>query len=135
MSLKKTGTCLCGAVKIEASPAKKEIAACHCGQCNTWGGSALLVVDAGTSLKIEGAENIATFRHAPDAKGERAFCKRCGTHIYCKVLGPGIYLVPAGLLHGIDDFKLNAQVFIDKKPPYYSFAEHTLLMSEKDMEG
>jgi hypothetical protein len=135
MSLKKTGSCLCGAVTLEASPQKKEIAACHCGQCATWGGSALLVVDGGTDVKIEGAENITTFRHAPDAKGERAFCKICGTHLYCKVLGPDIYLIPAGFLHGIDDFKLTAQVFIDKKPSYYHFAEPTLSMTEKDMES
>ncbi len=55
---------------------------------------------------------------------ERAFCKRCGTHLYYKLLATGEYFVPAGVFDS-GDFQLATQIYIDKKPGYYSFANQT----------
>lgn len=123
------GHCLCGSVSF-TSPEAKEIGACHCGFCRRWGGGALLAVHCGPGVQFSGAEHISVY--ASSQWAERAFCKNCGTHLYYKLLATGEYLVPAGAFDS-DDFKLASQIYIDKKPPYYSFANQTPMLTEQQV--
>ncbi len=123
------GHCLCGAVRF-TSPAARAIGACHCGFCRRWGGGPLLAVHCGPDVRFEGAEHIGVY--ASSAWAERAFCRHCGTHLFYKLLATGEYFVPAGAFDG-DDFEMASQIFIDKKPGYYEFANDTPKLTEQQV--
>lgn len=123
------GHCLCGAVSF-TSPDAKEISVCHCGFCRRWGGGPLLAVHCGPDVKFNGTEQIATY--ASSEWAERAFCKSCGSHLYYKLLATGEYFVPAGAFES-DEFELASQIYIDKKPAYYAFANTTPMLTEQQV--
>lgn len=121
------GRCLCGAVSVQAQEVTN-VEACHCGMCRQWGGGPFLSVQCGTDVKFTGAENIAEFDSSDWAS--RAFCKICGTHLYYFFKPARSYAVPAGLFQGQDGFHFREQIFVDKKPDYYEFANKTECLTE-----
>jgi hypothetical protein len=123
------GQCLCGAVSF-TSPDVKEIGACHCGFCRRWSGGPMLAVHCGPDVEFKGTQNIGVYSSSQWA--ERAFCKNCGTHLYYKLLATGEYFVPAGAFDS-SDFELSSQIYIDKKPGYYSFANQTPMLTEQQV--
>ncbi|WP_128003650.1 GFA family protein [Piscinibacter defluvii] len=123
------GQCLCGAVAV-TSPKAREIGACHCGFCRRWGGGPLLAVHCGPAVEFQGGEHVSVF--ASSQWAERAFCSKCGTHLYYKLLATGEYFVPAGVFDSTD-FELASQIYIDKKPSYYSFANQTPMLTEQQV--
>lgn len=123
------GQCLCGAVTFR-SPTAREISVCHCGSCRRWGGGPLLAVHCGPNVRFEGGDQLAVF--ASSEWAERAFCRQCGTHLYYKLLATGEYFVPAGAFKS-SDFELASQIFIDNKPPYYTFANETTMLTEQQV--
>ncbi len=90
----------------------------------------MLAVHCGPDVEFTGAGNIAVYPSSQWA--ERAFCKTCGTHLYYKLLATGEYFVPAGAFES-GDFELASQIYIDKKPSYYSFANQTPMLTEQQV--
>ncbi len=90
----------------------------------------MLAVHCGPNVEFAGAENIAVY--ASSEWAERAFCKNCGTHLYYKLLATGEYFVPAGAFESAD-FVLASQIYIDKKPNYYSFVNQTPTLTEQQV--
>jgi hypothetical protein len=123
------GHCLCGAVGF-TSPDARDIGACHCASCRRWGGGPLLAVHCGPDVQFSGTESIAVY--ASSSWAERAFCKNCGTHLYYKLLSTGEFFVPAGAFES-SDFQLASQIYIDKKPGYYAFANQTPMLTEQQV--
>jgi hypothetical protein len=124
------GTCLCGSVSIAAAE-HADMTACHCGMCQRWGGGPLLSVHCGSDVKITGAEDVSVFKSSDWA--ERAFCSKCGTHLYYRLIPANEYIVPAGLFQIGTEFKFREQIFIDKKPPYYEFSNQTTQLTETEV--
>lgn len=116
------GECLCGAVTIDA-PDNTEMSACHCTMCRRWGGGPLLCVHGSDEADITGKELITTFRSSDWA--ERAFCSRCGTHLYYRLIPSNEYAFPAGLFQDGPAFQFTEQIFVDQKPASYSFGNRT----------
>jgi hypothetical protein len=123
------GQCLCRAVSL-TSPEAREIGACHCGFCRRWGGGPLLAVHCGADVQFRGGEHISVYPSSDWA--ERAFCNRCGTHLYYKLLATGEYFVPAGVFDSTE-FEIASQIYIDKKPDYYSLANQTPVLTEQQV--
>lgn len=90
----------------------------------------MLAVHCGSGVEFSGTENITVF--ASSEWAERAFCRHCGTHLYYKLLATGEYFVPAGTFEKTD-FELASQIYVDKKPPYYSFSNHTPMLTEQQV--
>ena len=124
------GTCLCGAVSVSVSD-QSSVSACHCGMCRRWGGGPALVVPCGTGVLIANEDAVTVFRSSEWA--ERGFCSNCGTHLFYRVLGSGEYFIPAGLLGDDVSLEFTEQIFIDKKPAYYDFANSTEDMTEAEV--
>lgn len=125
------GRCLCGAVSVSFPFQKDSFDACHCGMCRKWGGGPLLTVDAGTQVSFEGAQSIGTYGSSEWA--ERGFCKSCGTHLFYRLKKTGFYNLPLGLLENADQLKFHMQIFVDKKPAHYEFANDTERMTEAEV--
>jgi hypothetical protein len=124
------GTCLCGAITLTATD-KKHVDACHCGMCRRWGGGPALGVMCGTDVQIDGADKVKAYRSSD--WGERAFCSECGTHLFYRLVPTGEYFLPAGLFQDGVEFEFTEQIFIDRKPAYYDFANQTENMTEAEV--
>ena len=120
---KRTGSCVCGSVKISAGAASDAVGACHCGTCRKWGGGPFMELNCGTDVTFEGEENISVYDSSEWA--ERGFCSKCGTHLFYRLKGNREHMVTVGLFEDQSNLTFESQVFIDAKPYYYSFAEKT----------
>jgi hypothetical protein len=122
--------CLCGAVHIKATSMSKHVGACHCGMCRKWGGGPFMEVDCGTDVTFTGEDNISVFDSSKWA--ERGFCRQCGSHLFYRLKDNGLYMIPVGLFAD-NGFVFDHQVFVDKKPSYYRFANKTKDMTEQQV--
>jgi hypothetical protein len=120
------GKCLCGAITI-TSPELSTMSVCHCGTCRRWGGGPFMTVHGGPDVRVEG-DKVKAYRSSEWA--ERAFCGECGTHLYYHLLPKNDYILSAGLFEESRDFRFESQIFIDRKPASYSFAEATVQLTE-----
>ncbi len=127
-STKKTGSCLCGAVRITANKPSNTVGACHCAMCRKWSGGPFMEIDCGTDVSFEGINDITIYDSSSWA--ERGFCKKCGSHLFYRLKESQQHMVPVGLFDSQENFVFENQVFIDKKPVYYSFSNKT-----NDMTG
>lgn len=121
------GACLCGAVAVSVRPVKA-VEACHCGMCRRWGGGPLLSLHGGTDVQVSNRDEVSVYESSPWA--DRAFCRRCGTHLYYLLKPTGHHAVSAGLFQDRPDLELTEQIFIDRKPVYYEFANETVVLTE-----
>ncbi len=117
----RNGSCLCKAVKFEAT-CENGVGACNCSMCRTWNGGPQMAVPCGENVVFAGEENIATYQSSDWA--ERGFCQKCGSHLFYRFHG-NQHMMLAGLFDNAEDFVLGTQYFIDDKPAFYSFANKT----------
>ena len=129
--IKGNGSCLCGAIRITANNFNNKVGACHCGMCRKWGGGPLMAVNCGTDVLFEGEDNISVFNSSGWA--ERGFCKKCGSHLFYRLKESQQHIIPVGLFDDQELFVFDSQVFIDKKPQFYSFANKTNDMTEAEV--
>lgn len=125
------GTCLCGSVKILAKTMRTQVGTCHCNMCRKWGGGPLMAVDCGREVIFEGKENISVYDSSEWA--ERAFCNKCGSHLYYRLKESEQFIMPVGLFDNEETFTFDHQIFIDKKPSFYRFANVTKNMTEAEV--
>ena len=121
-----TGGCLCGAVRFSAA-AKREIGACHCSMCRRWTAGPFLTVDCSDAFAVSDAASVELYRSSDWA--ERAFCKRCGSTLFYRLVGSNHHFVSAETLDDTSGFALTHQIFIDEKPAYYDFVNKTKNMT------
>jgi hypothetical protein len=125
------GRCLCGAVKFTANKINNNVAACHCGMCRRWGGGPLMAVSCGTDVVFEGEENITIYNSSDWA--ERGFCGKCGSHLFYRLKEINEHQMPVGLFDDQGSFNFDLQVFTDRKPAFYSFANKTNEITEAEV--
>jgi len=126
-----SGSCLCGKVSFKAKQVNPHIGACHCGMCRKWSGAPLMAVDCGDDVTFAGEENISVY-HSSDW-AERGFCSNCGTHLFYRLKESKQHMMPVGLFDDNSQFVFDHQIFIDRKPDFYSFSNHTSNMTEAEV--
>ena len=124
-------SCLCGEVKVNVASQNNSVGACHCGICRKWAGGPFMAIDCGTDVSFENSDNISVYSSAEWV--ERGFCKNCGSHLFYRLKQAQQYFIPAGLFDNADNFIFDHQVFVDNKPHYYDFANHTRDMTEAEV--
>ena len=80
------GGCLCGAVRYEARPAKRDGYYCHCRMCQLAFGNtraAFLNLKQGALRWVAGSPTL----FASSKLAQRGFCNRCGTPLTFAYLG------------------------------------------------
>lgn len=125
------GTCLCGSVKINLKTLNTQVGACHCSMCRKWGSGPFMAIDCGTDVSFEGNENISVYDSSEWA--ERAFCNKCGSHLFYRLKESKQFFMSVGLFKNEERFNLKHQVFIDNKPSFYSFSNQTDNMTEAEL--
>ena len=114
--MRRTGECLCGAVKFTATLTKPEIQACHCVQCQKWTGGGPLYVCNITDIAFEDDDALARYRAS--AWGERVFCATCGSTIMWKMQDRSPNSVASGLLNDQSGLTVTQEIFIDHRPDW-----------------
>lgn len=127
------GKCLCGKVKVSARELSSHISTCHCGMCRKWTGSMLMSVDAKTSNNFKYSPEDMVSKYQSSEWAERGFCKECGTSLFYHSLYDDNFFVPIGLFDDVEDAVFEEEIFIDKKPYYYEFANNTKKLTEADI--
>jgi len=77
-----SGTCFCGAVRIETQGEPAGMGYCHCGSCRSWSGgpvNAFTLWQPDAVRVVAGAEHLATYSKNPFI--ERQYCAKCGGHL------------------------------------------------------
>lgn len=132
------GGCNCGAVRFEITSQPGEVGACHCGMCRKYSGGVFLGVAVpkdGFRLTLE--EGLAIY--ASSEWAERAFCNRCGSSLFYRVTAPGPLQgechVGLGCFDDPSGVELTEEIYIDRKPAGYSFAQATQKMTQAEVEA
>lgn len=79
-----TGACACGAVRFEVRAPFTTALYCHCNRCQRRSGAAASAnarVAASALGIVAGAEEVRVWQ-PPDAGWPKAFCGRCGGHLF-----------------------------------------------------
>lgn len=115
-----TGSCLCGSVCVTLRRPHREVDVCHCSMCQTWGGAMYAGIEA-DDFTVEGDEHITRY---PSSKwAQRAFCSKCGSHLWYKFVPTGNRTFLAGLFDLPEGLPIKHQIFIDEKPDWFDLAQ------------
>lgn len=90
-----------------------------------------MAADGNQDVSFEGEEHVV--RYASSDWAERGFCGKCGTHLFYHLKGHNKYILPVGLLDTDVELDFDHQIFIEKKPGYYSFANETKNMTGEEV--
>jgi len=110
------GHCLCGAVTITvAGEHDPRVGACHCRMCQRWTGGVFVCFHAAASaVKVVG--EVTRYRSSGFA--ERAFCPRCGSHLWFNNVENGGEAQGYDLMPGLFDasraWPLRSEIYIDR---------------------
>lgn len=106
------GRCLCGAVRLRVARTGDDLGACHCRMCQRWSGGLFLCLNApADAVEVEG--EVA--RHASSEFAERAFCPRCGSHLWMRDTDPDAdYDLMPGLFDAMLDRPLTFEIYTDQ---------------------
>lgn len=108
-----TGHCLCSAVSITvAGVHDPRPGACHCRMCKRWAGGVFMCFDAqADAVTVTG--HVA--RYASSEFSERAFCPRCGSHLWMRDTDkPGnSYELMPGLFDGATGWTIRSEIYAD----------------------
>jgi hypothetical protein len=82
-------------------------------------------------MRIGGEEHVTRYRTSERA--ERGFCRRCGSHLFIRVLATGRLVLPVGLFALDRELRFDHQIFIDRKPAFYTFADETRCLTGDEL--
>jgi hypothetical protein len=111
-----SGHCLCGAVVITVDGAHDpRVGACHCRMCQRWSGGLFLCFEAEASaVTVQGEVT----RYRSSAFAERAFCPRCGSHLWFNDVEeggqPSRYELMPGLFDAARIWPLRSEIYVDR---------------------
>ena len=112
-SEKRSGGCLCGAVRYSTDWPPLSVATCQCANCQKQAGSSIsvLAMVPAAGLEITGELNIYADRGDSGGTVYRKFCPKCGSPVISDIPGleaQGVRVIKAGTLD--DRTGLNPQM-------------------------
>ena len=121
----KTGSCLCGAVRLEIEgELERPPEACHCTQCRKQTGHFLAAVNVRRSaLTIHGTEHVKWYQSSE--KVQRGFCSNCGSTLFWNPTIDGYewIAVAMGTFDSPSGVRLARHTFVGDKGDYYEIAD------------
>ena len=116
------GHCLCGAVRVRvAGDHLGAVGICHCRMCQRWNGTIWGAFEAAPDA-VDITGEVA--RYASTDFSERAFCPRCGAHLWLRDTdsSDAVYELMPGLFDGAAEFPLISEIYTDRAPAYAPLA-------------
>ncbi len=119
---KRSGGCLCGAVRYELSLGEPKFDVCHCAMCRRWSAGPFMGVHCQRPATMTKDEGLQWYRSSQWA--ERGFCSRCGTSLFWRLAeNPQVFSASIDSLDDADGLELDRHFFSDSKPARYAFAD------------
>ncbi|MBI1258524.1 MAG: GFA family protein [Chloroflexi bacterium] len=128
---RRTGGCLCGAVRFEAHIPKNEIHVCHCHMCRKLAGGPGFALACDPDIKITG-EALRWYKSSKWA--QRGFCGQCGANLFYK-LEPEYgehFNLSATTLDDENGLKIVKHIYVDSQPDYYEFADDAPRLTQEE---
>ena len=118
-----SGKCECGKVSFQVPNLRKDLTACHCGQCRRTSGHlwASTYAPAYQDMVFTADEGLAWY--ASSSFATRGFCRFCGSSLFYRMQGESGVGIAIGCLDETDDFKLAKHIFVADKGEYYDICD------------
>jgi len=98
-----SGSCFCGAIRIEASGAPVEMGFCHCRSCRAHSGAPVTAFTLWKEGQVKVTRGVGLFaRFSKTGFSDRHFCTRCGGIVMVGHPELGMTDVHAGILPDLD---------------------------------
>lgn len=118
------GACLCAAVRYEIDGPFSIMVHCHCSMCRKHHGGSFGTF-AGAPLMgfrwLAGADQVVTY--ASSEKGQRSFCRTCGSVTPLLLEDLDLAICPAGNLLGDPEIRPSNHYFAASRAPWYSITD------------
>lgn len=122
MSIMRTGSCLCGAVRFRTRGALRGVVYCHCTQCRKQSGHFVAATNAkDADIAIEGEQAIKWYQASDAAK--RGFCATCGSLLFWKHNDLDSISIMAGSFDRPSGLTDESYIFVGDKGDYYEICD------------
>jgi hypothetical protein len=119
------GGCLCGAVRFEVRGKLGPLVYCHCATCRRANGSAFAANAPVRTRYVEwlaGREAMTEYESSPGKF--RAFCRRCGSPVYSRVVAdPTTLRIRIGTLDGDPGRRALAHFWVSTKASWFEITD------------
>ena len=129
---RRSGGCLCGAVRFDATVEQHEFSACNCDACRRWGSAPFMAVNA-SDVVFEDDRSLR--RHRSSDWAERGFCSTCGSSLFFRLVNQGAaagYEISVGAFDDQSGLKMTGEIFVDRAPGVYAFAGISTRLTEAE---
>jgi hypothetical protein len=117
-----TGSCLCGAVRLEIEGDLHPPDACHCTACRKSSGHYFVSTDVPRSaLTVHGEDKVSWYRSSD--KVRRGFCSVCGSPLFWDPLGRDWTGIAMGALDKPTNSHIAVHVHTAEKGDYYQICD------------
>lgn len=99
-----TGGCLCGAVRYAVRGPLRDVIVCHCVECRRSNGTSAAYTSADRDdVEVFDADGALSWFWGPQSatRGERGFCRRCGSSLFWRTPERPTLGITAGTLDGV----------------------------------
>ncbi|MEN8281316.1 GFA family protein [Acinetobacter gerneri] len=127
------GQCLCGKTHFEAEILNSDVHVCHCSMCRKHSSGVIMTLDI-VPKSLNFTANSALKIYDSSEWGERGFCSECGTSLFWRMKNNEYCNVNVFALDLPEtDLHLDSEIYIDHKPEFYAFKNHTKQMTEAEV--
>ena len=108
------GSCICGAVKYEATGNPPRFYHCHCSRCRKASGTGHatnLFLEPGQLKWLSGEDQVRSYKVPEALRFSNAFCATCGGRVPRQRNNPDVVMIPAGSLDDETPIKPQARIF------------------------
>jgi len=126
MTNRRTGGCLCGAVRYEAEGEPLFAAICYCRDCQRASGSAFVpfMGFAAKNVRFSGQTRVMVSRAANGGDAHRNFCPTCGSLLFGGIVGVhDQHTIYAGSLDDTAAFEPQFAIFNKSRPAWAPLPE------------
>ncbi|WP_421867925.1 GFA family protein [Motiliproteus sp.] len=119
------GSCLCGALRYQASGHLDIFQYCHCSRCRKFTGSAHaanLFVQPEHFQWLSSTETLGRFEPDNSRYFATSFCKTCGSSMPWIAKGGKVVVIPAGTLDQVPDIRPSQNIFCNSRAEWYRSA-------------
>ncbi len=131
MTMKHTGSCICGNNIYSFEADTLQVGACHCGMCRKWWGSPSMGIHLEEKIDTSGCKSLKWYESSQ--WGKRWFCSECGSNLFWSMRDESM-IVP--FIWALDDQSMaefSEEIFIDQKPWFYFFWNDTVKKTEAEV--
>ena len=122
MSVRATGSCLCGAVRYEVTGTLRDVVECHCAMCRkTHGHIGAYTATPKDGLRITEARGLKWYQSSDNAR--RGFCSECGGTLFFDPQTKDYFAIAAGTLDAPTGLKTVVQIHVNSAGDYYTIDE------------